>query len=722
MRYKLYSPDGLEIGFITDEPEFRWEVDKSFRYRKQLERYIQQSRNYQMVMAGGEMAENDVTPPEERVPIDDTGRVIRLASELPGEVPVQVEEANEMDKTHIADSLVQSVSKAIGKERVYVEDASQVPEGVEPQEGEQGGVYYDTAEVEGDDPEDELPWANASFDEFGDVLSDQFGEDFVESLVEELPESANPEDAIALAEEKIRENTDEPDAPLNEMYQNLGAAVGSSLGPDGEGDEEDDVTDPEEADVEVPGGMDIDAAVSAITDVAGRKAAHALLGDMRAPDSGAAPAPDAYVAQAASSLPRQAQSSVQQAINDYNEQRDAESEESEGESEEEDEEEAGASEENENDEEGQEEAEETEDTVDVPTGELEEGDYAQLDATFEVDGEEVDISDDPVHITGIGPESFSVDHPDHGEIEVPHDAIEDSRAYTEEAVEEAEAAWRDSKAKVAQEALERIDRQKNERRESVVKVEELKKPEIDLEKNKTLRKVAENFIQVDDMLMEAFEKQIWEDDLNKAPNMWRRDDEVPQFVRSHVKEAIEKTDALYGDYSNIPHTAALKVHEIISDQLTDPQGWSIKTVTKALEDEFDEFAKEQAETIARTEIAAVLNKAREVAYDAAKAATAANAARNITGIPDGERPEDMEVGFYWSGPEDSATTKICSETKDIVENMGGFVSKDELKEILQSKAKEYEEEEFGFPQRAKHFVPHGNCRHTFIREDYQRVT
>lgn len=171
MRYKLYSPDGLEIGFITDEPEFRWEVDKSFRYRKQLERYIQQSRNYKMVMAGGEMAEDDVTPPEERVTIDDTGRVIRLASELPGEVPVQVEEADEMDKAHIADSLVHRVDKA----RRYVEHPSDAPEGAEVQEGPQGGYYYETSGGSTQAPEEDTgPPAFDDIQEAGDYIHSNF--------------------------------------------------------------------------------------------------------------------------------------------------------------------------------------------------------------------------------------------------------------------------------------------------------------------------------------------------------------------------------------------------------------------------------------------------------------------------------------------------------------------------------------------------------------------
>lgn len=172
MRYNLLSPEGLDIGFITDDPEFRWEVDKSFRYRQELERFIQQSRNYQMVVAGGDMEEDDVTPPEENVAIDDTGRVIRLASELPGEVPVQVKLADEMDKGHIADSLVQSVHKA----RRYVEDPSDAPDDANVKEGPQGGLWYETESTESEgteEPTREVPTFDST-DEAADYIHEHF--------------------------------------------------------------------------------------------------------------------------------------------------------------------------------------------------------------------------------------------------------------------------------------------------------------------------------------------------------------------------------------------------------------------------------------------------------------------------------------------------------------------------------------------------------------------
>lgn len=708
MRYDLYEPDGTEIGFITDEPEFRWELREDAPFREQIERVIKRSAEYEMVVAGGEEpAEDAVTPPEEDVPVDDYGRVVRVASELPNEAPVQVSQSDEQTKGHIAQELVHAVEK-VHKERVYVEDESEIPEGVEPQEGRQGGIYYETEQL-GDEEDSTEPWTDASFEDLGSVLRDTIGEENVSQLVEELPEDADPKSTIEQLTNMMSESEEFSDEDINNLYRDLGEAFGDT--------NPEEAPDPEDVGLEIPGNLDAETAVDAVSDVLGRKAANALFGDMRASDSGEAPNPDSYVAQAAQNVPKQARSELQESI------KDAVSGDGEG----------GESEsEGESEEESQESGEDEEllegwSVVEDTEGLTEEEVKVQTEDGDIVEGTVQSTEDGTVQVETGEDETQEFD-PENVDIYTEDTQNESEEGGSEESSDEGEEG--DKAAKVAQKALEeRFHRMENERRDSVVKVEELNKPDIDIEKNRTFRKAGENFVQVDNLLMEAFEKQIWQDDLTKAPDMWERDDNVPQFVRSHVKEAIDKTDVLYSQFDNIPHTAALKVHEIIKDQLTDPQGWSVETVTHALEEEFEGLAKEQAESIARTEIAATLNKARELAYSAAQAAQAANESRNITGIPETEGPEDVdvdeeerEIRYYWAGPEDSHTTKLCSSVKDEIESRGGYVTKDELKNILREKAEKYEEESGALLNRIDSFLPHFNCRHTFIREDYQRVT
>lgn len=212
----------------------------------------------------------------------------------------------------------------------------------------------------------------------------------------------------------------------------------------------------------------------------------------------------------------------------------------------------------------------------------------------------------------------------------------------------------------------------------------------------TLQKAGDNFYQVDDLLIEAWEKQVCADSLEKAPNMWRRDDSVPQFVRSFVRQAATKRDSLWDEYNDVPHMAALRVHEIIKDNLTNPNGWSIETIADDLTDDFEGISQQQAETIARTEVAAVLNKARSMAYDAS-----------------GE-----ELRFYWSGPSDKHTTDLCEEVKTEIENRGGYVDKQTLKQLLRKKARKFKDDG-GTPERVDSFLPHYRCRHTLVRSEFR---
>jgi len=228
-----------------------------------------------------------------------------------------------------------------------------------------------------------------------------------------------------------------------------------------------------------------------------------------------------------------------------------------------------------------------------------------------------------------------------------------------------------------------------------VEVGALNKPDWNPVKDSTLQKASDNFLKVDDLLLDAWEKQVCADSIEKAPEMWQRGDNVPQFVRTFVAQAATKRDALWDEYNDVPHMAALKVHEIIKDNVTS-DGWSIKTIADDLTDEFEGISKRQAETIARTEVAAVLNDARAMAY----------------------KSSDYDLQFYWSGPQDEHTTDICTEVKQEIENRGGYVSMDTLKKILREKARKHRDDG-GTPERVSSYLPHFNCRHTLVRSEFR---
>jgi hypothetical protein len=110
------------------------------------------------------------------------------------------------------------------------------------------------------------------------------------------------------------------------------------------------------------------------------------------------------------------------------------------------------------------------------------------------------------------------------------------------------------------------------------------------------------------------------------------------------------------------------------------------------------MSQDRAEIIARQEVAAVLNKARAIAYQA--------------------RPDSDQFVFGWVGPDDMDTTEICDSVKEAIEDEGGAVTLKKLQEILRREARQYE---YGTPERIDEFVPHYQCRHTLMQLELEDV-
>jgi len=176
MKYKLFAPDGMEIGYITDSPEFDYKLVENAPFREEIETIIEESADYEMVVAGGpdEMEDDAVTPPEENVPASDFFRVVRLSTNLQSNAPVQVEEVEETKKTEIASDL----ASLLGKKRRYVQNPAEAPDGVSLEEGPQGGVYYET-ESEGGESEESGSEQN-SLDDHKQSIADAFRESLEE--------------------------------------------------------------------------------------------------------------------------------------------------------------------------------------------------------------------------------------------------------------------------------------------------------------------------------------------------------------------------------------------------------------------------------------------------------------------------------------------------------------------------------------------------------------
>jgi hypothetical protein len=104
--------------------------------------------------------------------------------------------------------------------------------------------------------------------------------------------------------------------------------------------------------------------------------------------------------------------------------------------------------------------------------------------------------------------------------------------------------------------------------------------------------------------------------------------------------------------------------------------------------------------IARTETASILNQAREEGYE--------------------DIPSEDEPLFYWSGPEDSRTTPVCTaDTVDGVTGLKGQTNPNHggepvpMPDLIRAQK---DLQSIHHPDlRFRKHVPHINCRHTFVR-------
>lgn len=214
--------------------------------------------------------------------------------------------------------------------------------------------------------------------------------------------------------------------------------------------------------------------------------------------------------------------------------------------------------------------------------------------------------------------------------------------------------------------------------------------------SKTLTKA--EYERCDDFMREMHKRLVeFDGDLDKAPPAWPSDDEVPEFVQRVIEEVINQGGVVWDKFEGYSRQAARAVRNSLEENLTQPQGWSIRSLMDDLQEMYSGMSDEQAANIARTETSAILNTAREEAYEQQEGAD--------------------DFVYYWQGPADHRRTEVCREIAEEVEARGGNVPLDELQDILREKAEKYEgTAEGGTPERVDEWTPHYQCRHTFVRD------
>ncbi|UIO98889.1 hypothetical protein Hbl1158_10120 [Halobaculum sp. CBA1158] len=98
----------------------------------------------------------------------------------------------------------------------------------------------------------------------------------------------------------------------------------------------------------------------------------------------------------------------------------------------------------------------------------------------------------------------------------------------------------------------------------------------------------------------------------KAEPFFDEDDDIPEFVETAVREALD-SGAIHSSFEQLSSRARAELIDFFEEKLTQPQGWSLESLATDIEDRFG-VSHEYAETLARDQAGDVLRKAREVGY------------------------------------------------------------------------------------------------------------
>lgn len=200
-------------------------------------------------------------------------------------------------------------------------------------------------------------------------------------------------------------------------------------------------------------------------------------------------------------------------------------------------------------------------------------------------------------------------------------------------------------------------------------------------------------------LDDAYDHMVWADEDTKAESYWADDDRVPEFVKEAITRVIDSKDAVFKQIEGLTPAGIMALEELFKEKLTQPQGWSIKSISEDIQDTFlvDE---ETADTWAATESARILNKTREEAFKSQP-------------TDDGEE----ERTFRWIGPgspDDGRTTDACVWMKEQTDPAFGGTPR--TLEELHDLAAEAVEKFFSGLSYNRDWVLHPHERHTFTED------
>jgi hypothetical protein len=182
-------------------------------------------------------------------------------------------------------------------------------------------------------------------------------------------------------------------------------------------------------------------------------------------------------------------------------------------------------------------------------------------------------------------------------------------------------------------------------------------------------------------------------DLSRALTVSISDSGTPEFVLQRIRDAVY-AGAMFGQFEDIPGGDLFDLREDFKSVLGQDD-FTLADVTDRIADDFG-LSRDDAETIARTESSAVLNKAREMGY---------------------EERGDADALYYWTGasPPDRRQTEACEwlvETTNPFEG-GDPVPMHELRQLV-DEAPTHDDDMDNDLARPDSWVVHPNERSTFV--------
>ena len=173
---------------------------------------------------------------------------------------------------------------------------------------------------------------------------------------------------------------------------------------------------------------------------------------------------------------------------------------------------------------------------------------------------------------------------------------------------------------------------------------------------------------------------------------WTFTEEETLLIKARWEEVIEaiREGALWQEYMGLTAAEVVKVNAILEHHFTQPYV-SLRKISKDLMAQL-ELPEWRTDMIGRTEMAAVLNKARELDY--------------------AERDPEGEFRYKWLNPKDARTTDCC---RRIVDRTAKGVPLAELKAIVKEESERFAEKTKSNFRYVREFVPHIGCRSSFVR-------